>query len=253
MARKEDIVRQTGAAGAAEKLERQGIAVFPGQASFQGEHSVSVAGQVLRGERILIATGSQPARADIPGLDEVKPITSLEAVSLPKLPTNMIIIGGGPVGCEFLACSRRSASRWCSCTGRRCCRARSPELSRVVQDALEANGVTLVAQAKVNHFHMEGALKKASAEVRGTMHDLVAEEILLATGREARTAGLGLPAAGVVTKNAGAGPDQRLPADEPTSHLHAAGDVCGPPFQYTHFAHYQGRLAAANMFADTPV
>src|ERR1700679_2152442 len=50
MARKDEIVRQTGSAGATEKLERHGIAIFKGEASFQDEHSVSVAGQVLRGE-----------------------------------------------------------------------------------------------------------------------------------------------------------------------------------------------------------
>src|ERR1700677_4116358 len=98
MARKEDIVRQTGAAGAADKLERQGIALFQEKASFEDEHSLRVAGQVLRGERILIAAGSQPSRPDTPGLEEVKPIPSFEAVSLPKLPASMIIIGGGPVG-----------------------------------------------------------------------------------------------------------------------------------------------------------
>ena len=77
MARKEDIVRQTGGAGAAEKLRRQGIAVFQEEASFQDEYSLRVAGQVLRGERILIATGSLPAQLDIPGVDKVKPITSV--------------------------------------------------------------------------------------------------------------------------------------------------------------------------------
>ena len=101
MAHNEEIVRQTGGTGAAEKLERQGIALFQGKASFQDEHSLSISGQVLRGESILIATDSQSARPDIPGLDEVTPITSVEAVSLSKLPASMIIIGGGPVGCEF--------------------------------------------------------------------------------------------------------------------------------------------------------
>ena len=161
MARKEDIVRQTGTTEAAEKLERQGIAMFQGEASFQDEHSLRVAGQILRGERILIATGSQPARPDIPGLDDVKPITSNEAVSLPKLPASMIIIGGGPVGCEFAHLfSAFGVKVTLVHKGETLLPREEPELSRVVEDALEEFGVILLAEAKVNHFHKAGALKQ---------------------------------------------------------------------------------------------
>ena len=251
MARKEDIVRQTGGAGAAEKLERQGITLFQGKASFEDEHSVRVADQVLRGERILIATGSQPARPDIPGLDEVKPITSVQAVNLPKLPASMIIVGGGPVGCEFAQLfSTFGVKVVLVHKGETLLPHEEPELSRVVANALEENGVILLAGAKVNHFRMEGTLKKASVEVRREMHDLVAEEILVATGREARTAELGLSAIGVATERGSVRVNAFLQTSQP--HIYAAGDVCGP-LLYTHFAHYQGGVAAANMFAGTAV
>jgi dihydrolipoamide dehydrogenase len=251
MARKEDIVRQTGAAGAAEKFARQGIALFQGAASFQDEHSVRVAGQVLRGERILIATGSQPARPDIPGLDEVKAITSLEALSLAKLPASMIIIGGGPVGCEFAQLfSTFGVKVVLLHKGEALLPREESELSRVVQDALEENGVIVRTGAKVDHFRKEGTQTKVSARVRGEMRDFVAEEILAATGREARTAGLGLPAAGVATERGRIVVNEFLQTSRP--HIYAAGDVCGP-LLYTHFAHYQGGVAAANMFADKPV
>ena len=250
MARKEEIIRQTGVAAAAGNLSRQGIALFQEQASFEDEHSLRVAGQVLRGERILIATGSQPARPDIPGLDEVQPITSVEALSLPKLPARLIIIGGGPVGCEFAQLfSTFGVNVMLLHKGQTLLPREEPELSRVVEDALEENGVTLLADAKVTHFGKEGTLKQASAEVRGELRDLVAEEILLATGREARTHGLGLATAGVATERGSVLVNDFLQTSQP--HIYAAGDVCGP-FLYTHFAHYQGRVAAANMFADTP-
>ncbi len=250
MARKEEIVRQTGTSGAAEKLKRQGIAVFQGKASFQDEHSVTVAGQLLRGERILIATGSQPARPDIPGIDDVKPITSDQAVSLPKLPASMIIIGGGPVGCEFAHLfSTFGVKVVLLLNGDSPLPREEPELSRIVHDALEESGVSLLAGAKVIRFLKAGTLKKARSEVRGEMHDLVAEEILVATGREPRTAELGLPAAGVVTERGQVLINDFLQTSRP--HIFAAGDVCGP-LLYTHFAHYQGRVAAANMFAATP-
>src|SRR5262249_6185172 len=151
MARKEDIVRQTGAGQKdAEKLERLGIVLFRGKAIFQDEHSISVAGQVLRGERILIATGSQPARLDVPGVDEMSPITSVEAGSLPKLPASMIIIGGGPVGCEFAHLfSTFGVKVTLVHKGETLLPREEPELSLVVQDALKANGVLLLGRADV--------------------------------------------------------------------------------------------------------
>jgi len=250
MARKEEIIRQTGVAEAAGKFERQGISVFQDRAWFEDAHSLNVAGQVLRGERILIATGSQPARPDIPGLDEVQPITSVEALNLPKLPASLLIIGGGPVGCEFAQLfSTFGVKVTLLHKGQTLLPREEPELSRLVEDALEENGVTLVADAQVTHFGKQGTRKQASAEVRGELHDLVAEEILLATGREARTAGLQLAAASVATDRGRVLVNDFLQTSQP--HIYAAGDVCGP-FLYTHFAHYQGRVAAANMFASTP-
>ncbi len=250
MARKEEIIRQTGAGEAAGKLQGQGIALFQGQASFQDDHSLRVAGQVLRGERILIAVGSLPAWPDIPGLDEVKPITSVEAVSMPQLPASMIIIGGGPVGCEFAHLfSTFGVKVMLLHKGDALLPREEPELSRVVAEALQENGVTLLAGAEVNQFRKEGTLKQARATVRGKARDLVAAEILVATGREARTAGLGLPAAGVATEGGRVRINDFLQTSAP--HIYAAGDVCGP-LMYTHFAHYQGRVAAANMFAATP-
>ena len=104
----------------------------------------------------------------------------------------MIIIGGGPVGCEFgHLFSTFGVKVVLLHKGQTLLPREEPELSRVVEDSLEENGVILVAGAKVNHFSKEGTLKKAHAEVRGEMHDFVVEEILVATGREARTASWG--------------------------------------------------------------
>jgi mercuric reductase len=248
MGRKENIVRQTGVTGSAEKLEQQGITLFQGKASFEDEHSVRVGGQVLRGDRILIATGSQSARPDIPGLDEVKPITSVEAVSLATLPSSMVIIGGGPVGCEFAHLfSTFGVKVVLLHKGETLLPREEPELSRVVENALEENGVNRLGGAKAIHFQREGALKKTFAAVQGDMREFIAEEILIATGREARIDGLGLPAAGVATERGRIRVNDFLQTSNP--HIYAAGDVCGP-FLYTHFAHYQGRVAAANMFAE---
>jgi len=250
MARKEDVIRRTGAAQAAEEYERQGIALFRGEASFEDQHHVRVGGRVLRGERILIATGSRPARPEIPGLDEARPITSVEAVSLPTLPASLVILGGGPVGCEFAQLfSTFGVKVLLLHKGETLLPREEPELSRVVQDALEANGVTALTGAEVEHLGKEGDRKKVRARVRGRVCDLEAEEVLVATGRQAQADELNLAAAGVQAEGGRVQVNEYLRTSRP--HVYAAGDVCGP-LLYTHFAHYQGRVAAANLFADEP-
>src|SRR6185295_11610799 len=96
----------------------------------------------------------------------------------------------------------------------------------------------------------DGDQKKVLAKAQGQMHEFTAEEILVATGREAQTAGLNLSAAGVDTERGRVRVNGYLQASRP--HIYAGGDVCGP-LLYTHFAHYQGRVAASNMFATTPL
>src|SRR5438552_8693676 len=98
MARKEDVVRRTGVAHAEERYRIEGIALFRGVASFEDEHHLRVGGQLLRGDRFMIATGSRPEVPAIDAISGVRPITSVEAVSLTRLPGSVVILGGGPVG-----------------------------------------------------------------------------------------------------------------------------------------------------------
>ena len=251
MGRKDDIIRRTGADEAAAAYERQGIALFRGEASFEDDHHVRVGGRVLRGERILIATGSRPARPDIPGLAGAAPITSEEAVSLPHLPASLVILGGGPVGCEFAQLfSAFGVKVVLLHRGEEVLPREEAELGRFVHEALEENGVTVLTGAEAEELRREGDKKKVRARVRGAVRELAAEEVLVATGREARTAELGLAAAGVEVEGDRVRVNGRLQTSRP--HIYAAGDACGP-LLYTHFAHYQGRVAAGNLFAAEPV
>jgi mercury(II) reductase len=250
MARKEAVVARTGAAEAGERFRQEGIALFRGVASFADEHHVRVEGRLLRGDKILIATGSRPERPAIAGLGDVEPITSVEAVSLQTLPASVVIVGGGPVGCEFaqlfstfgvsVTLLQRSATLLPH---------EDPELSQVVQEALADNGVTVLTGVEVERFAKEGRQKRVRVRGDGGTHDFLAEEILIATGRDARVDELNLAAAGVEVADGHVQINDYLQTARP--HIYAGGDVSGP-FHYTHFAHYQGTLAARNMFADRP-
>jgi pyruvate/2-oxoglutarate dehydrogenase complex dihydrolipoamide dehydrogenase (E3) component len=250
MARKERAVGQTGAATAEERYQREGIALFRGVASFEDEHRLRVAGRVLRGARFLIATGSRPEVPRIDGIAEAKPITSVEAVSLRQLPASILILGGGPVGCEFAQLFSTFGVQVTLLQRAKTLLPREePELSQIVQEALEENGATIFVGVQVQRLAKEGPRKSVFANIQGQARRFTAEEILVATGREPQTAELNLAAAGVEAEPGRVRINEYLQTSRP--HIYAAGDVSGP-FRYTHFAHYQGTLAGLNLFSAEP-
>jgi len=250
MARKEQIVRSTGEAATAERYRQAGIGLIKGTATFADEHQIRVDGQVFFGDKIMIATGSKPERPALPGLNEAHPITSVEAISLPKLPVSLIILGGGPVGCEFAQLFSTFAVRVTLLQKAPTLLPREePELSHIIQQALEANGVTVVTKAEVQRVDRDAHGKTVHALIQGQARAFRAEEILLATGREPQTAELNLTAAGIHLAAGRVQINEYLQTTCP--HIYAGGDVAGP-FQFTNFAHYQGTLAGLNMFADEP-
>jgi pyruvate/2-oxoglutarate dehydrogenase complex dihydrolipoamide dehydrogenase (E3) component len=250
MARKEQIIRSTGEAATERRYRQEGIALFKGTAAFEDEHHIRVDGQVLYGDKIMIATGSKTERPALPGLDETQPITSVEAISLPQLPTSLIILGGGPVGCEFAQLFSTFEVRVTLLQRAPTLLPREePELSQIIQQALEANGVTVVTQVEIQRLDREPHGKKVRTLINGQAREFNAEEILLATGREAQTAELNLEATGVHLAKGRVQINEYLQTACP--HIYAGGDVSGP-FQFTHFAQYQGTLAGLNMFSGEP-
>jgi dihydrolipoamide dehydrogenase len=250
MTRKDRIVDATGAAIAEQDYKEVGITLIKGTASFKDAQHLRVGGRLLQGEKILIAAGSKPQIPKIDGLEKVKPITSAEAVGLKTLPASIIILGGGPVGCEFAQLfSAFGVEVSLLEMGATLLPHEEPELSEIVRHALERNGVACWTEMKVERLTAEGGRKGVQAEMAGRRQELRAEEILVATGREPQTADLNLGAAGVETEDGRVKIDEYLQTSQP--HIYAAGDVCGP-YEYTHFAHYQGMLAAQNMFSGEP-
>jgi pyruvate/2-oxoglutarate dehydrogenase complex dihydrolipoamide dehydrogenase (E3) component len=249
-ARKERTVAQTGVASAAEHYRQKGIALFRGLASFEDEHHLRVNGRVLRGDKFMIATGSKAEVPAIEGIAECAPITSVEAVSLRRLPTSLIIVGGGPVGCEFAQLFSTFGVRVTVLqSAKNLLPHEEPELSQIIQESLEENGAAVLLEVEVERLAKERELKTVLARVHGQTRQFTAEEILIATGREPRTAELNLRAADVETENGQVKVNDYLQTTRP--HIYAGGDVSGPYF-YTHFAHYQGVLAGQNMLGDEP-
>lgn len=236
---------------AAEKLGKQGIAVYMDQASFISPHELSLDNTILTAERIIIATGGKELIPPIEGLNEAGFITNVEAVALETLPRSMAIVGGGAIGMEFAQMFHRFGVQVTVLE-------RSPllldkedrEMADTLCDLLRGEGL---------HLETDAVLKRVRRDARGKCltiqcgkraeEEVIVDEILLAVGRRPALETLRLEKAGVQTGKKGIDVDAALRTSMP--HIWAAGDVTGG-LQFTHVAYEQGKLAGQNAFAQQP-
>lgn len=228
---------------AAPTLERSGVAVRMGEARFTSARSLDVGGQEVRFRRAIVATGASPRPLRVDGADEVRIRTSDDLWELERLPERLVIVGGGPVGCELgQAMARLGARVTIVHRGERLLSKEDAVASGIVADALRADGVELrlgrAATAVRSHDGTAGELVLDDGEA------LPFDALLAAVGRESRPAALVLDAAGVRTDATGSiVVDAALRTSAPG--IWAAGEVAGLP-RYTHTAGVSGSVAATN-------
>jgi pyruvate/2-oxoglutarate dehydrogenase complex dihydrolipoamide dehydrogenase (E3) component len=229
-----------------QSLRDVGVEVVTGRAVFDGPASVVVGDERVEFRRAVLATGSEPVMPDVPGLLAAGPLTSETVWDLAELPPRLLVLGGGPAGCELSqAFARLGAQVTLVHRGPRLLPRFDPDASAVVAAALERDGVAV----RPSHHVMrvdggpgepgEAVLAGPGGESR-VGHDAV----LVATGKRARTGDLGLDRAGIVTDDHGAAVvDGRLRTSNPR--VWAAGDVTPAP-RLTHVASYHAGIAATN-------
>ncbi len=253
VAQKDDLVaslRQTKYAAVADAY---GFEVQPGTAAFADDGAFTVDGRPLPAAAYLLATGAEPSRAGLAGLDRVDYLTSTTAMEQATLPASLVVIGGGYVGMEQ---AQLFAGLGVQVTliGRLAPDA-EPELREVMRAAFHRDGIRVlehraatVAPDDTRTINGSGAGAGVTV-LTSTGLRVAADRLLVATGRSPRTAGLNLGAAGVKTDERGfiVVDDQQRTANPS---VFAAGDVTGGP-QYVYVAAAQGRVAAGNAFGGS--
>lgn len=206
------------------------IKVYTGRAELSGPHEVSVGGQVLSGERLLIATGSSPATPDIPGLSSTPYLTSdlltsQEDMEMKELPASLVILGGGYIAIELGQMFARFGTQVTILErGASILSGNEPEISQSVADAFREEGITILMDAKVMRVQGDETQVSVSVQVGGRQREFKAARLLVATGRRPNTADLGLEKAKVEIDNHGfvkVNDELRTSAE----HIFAAGDV----------------------------
>jgi mercuric reductase len=197
--------------------------------------------ETLRPERILIATGSSPSIPPIPGLAATPYWTSTEALVAEEIPEHLVVLGGGYVALELGQAFRRLGSRVTLLARSTLLSAQDPALGAGLAEAFAAEGI----EVRTHTLPSEVRFEEERFRVVCADGPIVGDRLLVATGRAANTAGLGLAAAGVATDARGAvRVDERLRTSAP--HVFAAGD-CTPLPELVYVAAAAGTRAAVNM------
>lgn len=187
----------------AEYLEREeGIDIAIGTARFVGKRHLEVEGKTYTAPRILVATGSKPRPLPIPGLEKVAHYTNENLFHMPALPERLLVIGGGNIGMEMSQAFQRLGSQVTVVErGSRILPKERPEVSALVQQRLEKEGVQFLLENAVEGFSdaHSATLETAVEGEKSRSFDAV----LLAVGREIKYDALALEAAGVKTDERG--------------------------------------------------
>jgi len=229
---------------AAARFRGLGVDVFFGQAVFTGHDTLKVGESTLRFRRAVIATGTSPTVPAVDGLSDAGYLTNETAFSLSELPRRLIVVGAGPVGCEMAQAFRRFGSEvHLVGRGEVLLPKESPDAARIVEDQFRREGIHLHLGWATMSVEKMGDSKSLLIERRGVRKKLIADAILIAAGRNANVAGLGLDAAGVRYSNQKVEVNDRLQTSNTA--IFAAGDVCSP-LRFTHAADAMARLCVQN-------
>ena len=245
VAEKDEIVasaRQSNYINVVDSLD--GVTYLEGRATFISPNQIRVDGEVLEGEKFIIATGSATRMLPIPGLSEAGGLTNVSALQLVEPPKSLIVIGGGPLGLEFAQMFAHFGTRVTVLEAMDQILPRhEPEIAAELQRSLEVEGIEFRTGASIESVTADGG-RKVVAIGRHGGEKLEAAELLLAAGIQANTSNMGLDQAGVDLSPAGfVNQNGFFQTSNPI--IYAAGDCTGTMALET-VATKEGSLAAEN-------
>jgi pyruvate/2-oxoglutarate dehydrogenase complex dihydrolipoamide dehydrogenase (E3) component/uncharacterized membrane protein YdjX (TVP38/TMEM64 family) len=257
MQRVHDVIRAIEPHDSVTRYTGLGVEVLQGYGKLVNPWTVEVAlhdGQVQRltARSIVIAAGARPMVPPLPGLDDVGYVTSDtlwdEFAKLDDIPQRIVVLGGGPIGCELSQSFARLGAQVTQVEmGDRIMVREDEEVSVLARDALQADGVQVLTGHKALRCERRGDDKILVASAQGQEVEIVFDALVCAVGRVARLQGYGLEDIGVPTHRT-VDTNEYLQTLYPN--IYAAGDVAGP-YQFTHTASHQAWYAAVNaLFGD---
>lgn len=246
--RRDSIAEERDDREAAARMGKEGVVLVRGRGRIIGPGVVLVGSEELHYSDLVISTGSSANFPKIEGIEEIATWTSDDALSAKTRPASIVIIGGGPVGCEFAQLFARFGTQvFLIEEGGQIAGKEHPEVAKRLLEVLSADGVVVTLHTKVVKLS-RGENGESRVELSdGTV--LEVERVIISVGRHPNSTDLGLEILGIAPDENGSisvDASCRVLGQE---HVWAAGDVTGiAPF--THTANYQARVISENLLGS---
>ena len=245
MQRVQRVVREVEPHDSVERYTGLGVEVIESEARITSPYTVEVDGRELKTRGIVIATGARPFVPPIPGLDKLDYLTSDNLWQLRELPPRLLVLGGGPIGCELSQAFARFGSQVTIVEMLPRLMIREDEdVAELVMERFREEGIHLLLGHRATEFVLDGDEKRLICDRDGEQVVVAFDQVLVAVGRRPNTTGFGLEELDIpLNPNGTVQTNEYLQTRIPT--IYACGDVAGP-YQFTHVAGHQAWYAAVN-------
>jgi pyruvate/2-oxoglutarate dehydrogenase complex dihydrolipoamide dehydrogenase (E3) component len=228
----------------ARRYTDKGVDAFIGEAKFTGRNTVEVGGRKIQFKKAVITTGARALKPDIPGLEETDFLTNETIFNLTELPGHLIVIGGGPIGCELAQAFRRLGSRVTIIQRSRFLSREDPEASALLAQVFEREGINVLLDAEVQSVTATGNIKRLHIAQNGKASTAEGDQVLVGMGRVPNVGNLGLDLVGVeFDQRSGIKVNDNLLTTNPN--IYAAGDCCMQN-KFTHAADAAAQIVIQN-------
>ncbi|MBL1277718.1 MAG: FAD-dependent oxidoreductase [Ectothiorhodospiraceae bacterium] len=245
MERVQRVIQQVEPHDSVERYSGLGVDVVQAQAKIISPYEIEVDGKILTAKNIIIATGARPAVPQIPGLDDVGYLTSDTVWNIRERPRKLLVLGGGPIGCELAQSFQRLGSEVILVQrGKHVLPREDVEVAEMVEQQFREDGVQVLTAHTAKRFEMKDGQRVMVCDTERGEVSIDFDQLLIALGRQANVKGFGLEALKVKLAAKGTvEADEFLRTNYPN--IYVCGDVAGP-YQFTHVAAHQAWYAAVN-------